>query len=391
MKTHLLFIPALLLVLNMAVQAQEEKIFSRNQTSVIKSDILEEDRRISIYLPDDYPYSKASYPVLYLLDGETHLQHASGAADYLSSRGLVPDIIVVAIHNIDRSRDFSPIQVPNIPKSGGAETFLGFLSDELVPYLDENYRCAGFNMLLGHSFGGTFIAYTLMAEPDLFDAFLAVSPYLMYADNLVVNESSEKLKPFKDTKYFYMTVGNEEPYFEALEKYASILQEKAGERIEFKYVKMPEENHGTTPYLTVFSGLKFIFSDWRMPPEMMQGDLDDIDTHYRSVSKKYGIKVATPELVINALGYRYLQDRDYESAIAVFKQNVERYPASANVYDSLGEAYENKGEAEEAAKNYAKAVKLGEQSGDPNLPVFKTNLERVEDNKNFTVRLAGPG
>jgi predicted alpha/beta superfamily hydrolase len=378
MKTHLLFIPALLLVLNMAVQAQEEKSFSRNQTSVINSDILEEDRQISIYLPDDYQYSKASYPVLYLLDGGTHLQHASGAADFLSSRGIVPDIILVAIHNIDRSRDFSPVHVDNIPTSGGAEKFLGFLSEELVPYMDESYRTAGFNILLGHSAGGTFIAYTLLAEPDLFDAYLAVSPYLMYADNLAVKEASEKLMPFSDTKFFYMTVGNEDPYFETLEKYSSIMQEKAGESVEFKYVKMPEENHGTTPYLTVFSGLKFIFSEWRLPPEMMQGDLDAIDAHYKTVSETYGIEIATPELVINLVGYRYLQAMDYENAITVFKQNVERYPGSANVYDSLGEAYEKSGEAEEAAKNYAKAVELGQQSGDPNLPIYKANLKRVE-------------
>ena len=271
MKKHVLLISAFLLVINTAVQAQEEKTFSRNESTVLTSDILDEDRKISIYLPDDYAYSEAKYPVLYLLDGGTHLQHASGAADYLSTRGAVPDIIVVAIHNIDRSRDFSPVHVDNIPTSGGAEKFLGFLSDELVPYMDKGYRTAGFNILLGHSFGGTFIAYTLLAEPELFDAYLAVSPYLMYADNLAVTETSEKLKPFSDTKYFYMTVGNEDPYFETLEEYASLMQEKAGESVEFKYVKMPEEDHGTTPYLTVFSGLKFIFSGWRLPPEMKKG------------------------------------------------------------------------------------------------------------------------
>jgi len=379
MKTHLLFIPAMLLGLTFVVQAQEEQTFSRNQESVITSDILDEDREISVYLPDNYRDSEAKYPVLYLLDGGTHLQHASGAADFLSRQGIVPDIIVVAIHNIDRSRDFSPVHVDNIPTSGGAEKFLGFLSEELVPYMDESYRTAGFNILLGHSFGGTFIGYTLLAEPDLFDAYLAVSPYLMYADNLVVNQASEKLVPFADTKYFYMTIGDENGYFEALEKYSSIMQEKAGESVEFKYVKMPEENHATTPYLTVFSGLKFIFSGWSLPPGMMQGDLDAIDDHYKKVSDKYGIETATPELVINALGYRSLQAEDYESAITVFKQNVERYPGSANVYDSLGEAYENNGEAELAAKNYAKAVELGQQSGDFNLPVYKTNLRRVSE------------
>ncbi len=265
----------------------------------------------------------------------------------------------------------------NIPTSGGAKKFLGFLSEELVPYLDENYRTAGFNILLGHSFGGTFIGYTLLAKPKLFDAYLAVSPAMMYADNYVVNEASAKLKPFKDTKYFYMTVGNEDRYFEALEEYASIMKEKAGESVEFKYVKMLEEDHGTTPYITVFSGLKFIFAGWQLPRELLQEDLETIDSHYIQISLRYGIEVQTPELVINALGYRYLQAEDKDKAIATFKTNVERYPGSANVYDSLGEAFENNGELEQAANSYHKAVSLGEKNGDVNLPVYKTNLERV--------------
>ena len=377
MKSHRALITAILVILITSVHGQAGEQTYRLRATKINSTILEETRYISIYLPDDYMYSESKYPVLYLLDGGTHLQHASGAADYLSTQGHIPDIIVVAIHNIDRSRDFSPVHVDNIPTSGGAEKFLGFLSKELVPYLDENYRTAGFNILLGHSFGGTFIGYTLLAKPKLFDAYLAVSPFLMYADNLVVNKASEKLKPFKKTKYFYMTVGNEDRYFETLEEYASIMKEKAGESVKFKYVKMPEEDHGTTPYFTVFSGLKFIFTGWQLPRELLQADLEDIDNHYMQISLRYGIEVQTPELVINALGYRYLQAEDKDKAIATFKTNVERYPGSANVYDSLGEAYENHGLPEQAAASYQKAVSLGEKNGDVNLPVYKTNLERV--------------
>jgi predicted alpha/beta superfamily hydrolase len=377
MKASRLFSAIILLAFTHVVYSQDGEHFSREQSTKITSTILEETRLISIYLPDDYTHSKSKYPVLYLLDGEAHLQHASGAADFLSNRGIIPKIIVVAIHNIDRNRDFSPVHVDNIPTSGGAEKFLGFLSKELIPYMDKQYRTAGFDILLGHSFGGTFIGYTLLAEPDLFDAFLAVSPYLMYADNMVVKKTSEKLKPFKDTKYVYMTVGDEERYFETLNEYASTMKEKAGESVEFKYVKMLGENHGTTPYFTVFSGLRFIFSGWVVSPEIIQLDLAAIDDHYKKVSEKYGIEVVTPELIINALGYRYLQNADYEKAIATFKQNVERYPGSANVYDSLGEGYENAGETELAAKNYEQAVKLGQKNDDPNLSVYKTNLERV--------------
>ena len=377
MKSHRALIPMMLFILITAVHGQDVGKSYRHRATKINSTILKETRNISIYLPANYMHSESKYPVLYLLDGGAHLQHASGAADYLSTRMLIPNIIVVAIHNIDRSRDFSPVHVDNIPTSGGAKKFLGFLSKELVPYLDKNYRTAGFNILLGHSFGGTFIGYTLLAKPKLFDAYLAVSPFLMYADNYVVNEASAKLKPFKDTKYFYMTVGNEDRYFEALEEYASIMKEKAGESVEFKYVKMLEEDHGTTPYITVFSGLKFIFAGWQLPRELLQEDLETIDSHYMEISLRYGIEVQTPELVINVLGYGYLQAEDFDKAIATFKTNVERYPGSANVYDSLGEAYEKHGLPEQAANNYEKAVSLGEKNGDVSLPVYKTNLERV--------------
>ncbi len=147
--------------------------------------------------------------------------------------------------------------------------------------------------------------------------------------------------------------------------------------MNFRYVKMMEENHGTTPYLTAFKGLRFIFKGWQLPVEMLQSDLVSIDKHFESLTKTFGIEVSTPELVINALGYRYLQARQFEIAIATFQENVLRYPGSANVYDSLGEAYENHGKAEMAAQNYQKAVALGEKNGDVNLSVFKTNLERV--------------
>jgi tetratricopeptide (TPR) repeat protein len=140
---------------------------------------------------------------------------------------------------------------------------------------------------------------------------------------------------------------------------------------------MLEEDHGTTPYFTLFSGLKFIFKGYQLPQEMLQADLETIDDHFELISKRYGIKVKTPELVINALGYRYLQQEDYDNAKAVFKENIARYPKSANVYDSMGEALENTGDMEKAAKHYQKAVELGEKNGDPNLSVYKTNLKRV--------------
>ncbi len=60
---------------------------------------------------------------------------------------------------------------------------------------------------------------------------------------------------------------------------------------------------------------------------------------------------------LNMLGYSYL-DNNLEAALAVFKLNVEMYPASSNVYDSYGEALLKKGDKEAAIENYKKSVEL---------------------------------
>jgi len=64
------------------------------------------------------------------------------------------------------------------------------------------------------------------------------------------------------------------------------------------------------------------------------------------------------EAAINAMGYRYLGEEKYDVSIAIFRYNVNRYPESWNVYDSLGEALMNAGKKEEAIRNYKKSLEL---------------------------------
>jgi len=107
------------------------------------------------------------------------------------------------------------------------------------------------------------------------------------------------------------------------------------------------------------------------------GGLKGADAHYAKLSEKFGYKIPVPENVINQLGYQFLFDGKPEEAISVFKANVERYPASANPYDSLAEAYERGGRLDLAEPLYDKARTLGEQNNDPNTAIYKANYERV--------------
>lgn len=379
MKTHNFLATILLFLFFGSTSAQTQEGNPRALNAVITSEILDEERDFIIYLPDDYYASENLYPVLYILDGRTHFHHATGAVNFLSVYGKIPDMIVVSIINVDRNRDFSPVHDESIPTSGGADKFLGFMSGELIPSMDSDYRTSGFNVLMGHSFGGTFAVYSLLTKPEVFDAYIAISPYLHYADNYLVKESAVSLKPYKkNRKYVYMTVGDEPGYFDPLEAFSSSIRDNTKGTVDFQYVKMLAEDHASVPYISLYNGIRFIFSDWQLPREKFGEGLAAIDEHYTKVSSKYGYNVETPENVINLLGYTYLRNNEIETAISVFLENVKRHPGSANVYDSLGEGYENFNQDKLAEENYQKAYELGLISSDPNTAVYKTNLERVQ-------------
>lgn len=74
-------------------------------------------------------------------------------------------------------------------------------------------------------------------------------------------------------------------------------------------------------------------------------------------SKKYKLD----ESEMNSIGYRLLREENIKEAIEVFKLNAAQFPESSNVYDSLGEAYNDDGNTELAIINYEKSLAL-----DPN-------------------------
>jgi len=340
---------------------------------------LKEDRQLLVYLPQTYQISKESYPVLYLLDGGAHFHHASGIVQFLSAQGIIPEMIVIAIINVDRNRDFSPTHVDKVPTSGGAEKFKSFVSGELIPFVNKNYRSHGYEILVGHSFGGTFATYAFLSDPDIFDAYIAISPYLMYDDAALLNQAEDLLKSkYKSNKQFYMTLGDEPDYVASLDKFSSLIETKSPEELDFTYLQMKDENHGSAPHVSIYRGLESIYSGWQIPKEKFIEGLTAIDQHYKDLSAKYNYEIKTPEQIVNILGYSYLNSKEHEKAINVFKENVERYSASSNVYDSLSEAYEKSGKMTDAEKNYSKAVELGQEQNHPYLKVYQENLKRVQ-------------
>ena len=80
---------------------------------------------------------------------------------------------------------------------------------------------------------------------------------------------------------------------------------------------------------------------------------------------------------LNFLAYRFMRNKMFKQAIAVLKLNIETYPDSYNVYDSLGEAYLMNGEKDLAIHNFEKSLKLN-----PNNVNAEVMIKRIKDSSN---------
>ena len=389
-------LPLLLLLLSCvpATTAQTQQTGDGAERLSLKSVVLGEERVILVRTPPGYGRNTERYPVLYMTDGDTHLVHTSGTVNFLARNGRMPEMIIVGIVNTDRTRDLTPTNAalsipkgqPNpFPTSGGADRFLKFIETELIPVIESRYRTQPFRVLAGHSFGGLFAVHTMLARPELFNSYIAVSPSLQWADELLVKRGEEFLKSHREwKKSLYMTLGNEPgDISEAFRQFREILGKNRPKDFEWDATQFMDEEHGSVVLPSHYWALRRIFDGWQMPRDpatgTVAGGLRGADDHYRKLSQKFGYTIPVPEAVVNQLGYQLLGGGRTDEAIAVFKANVERNPTSANVYDSLAEAYERDGKFDLARQNYEKAYALGKEASDPNTAIFKTNLDRATE------------
>jgi predicted alpha/beta superfamily hydrolase len=245
-------------------QTKREPI-SIGEKILIHSDILDESRELLVYLPQNYDQSKENYPVLYLLDGEWHFIHVSGAVQFLARPRVekIPKMMVVAIVNTSRGRDFSPSTWPGYRTyTGGADNFIRFLKTELFPFIDKNYRTQAKKILAGHSLAGTFTLYTFLTQPDIFDGYIALSPCLFWHDRFMLKKSEEFMAKYeKIDKTLFIAheyTGGEEA--STMEEFVDLMQTRTPLQLRWKSILIDKDTHFTYVHKAIYDGLEFTFS-----------------------------------------------------------------------------------------------------------------------------------
>lgn len=383
---------AVLLLTPPTAHGQAAQAFDVPSRVTIKSDVLGEERVVLVRTPPGYERGNERYPVLYMTDGDAQIAHTISTVAFLARNGRIPEMIIVGITNTDRTRDLTPtnasMPLPGgraqpFPTSGGADKFLKFIETELIPNIESKYRVQPYRIFAGHSFGGLFAIHTMLSRPDLFNAYIAVSPSLNWDNEYELKRAEEFFKSHKEwKKTLYLSLGNEPGDIQtSFNRFNEILKQYQPKGFDWLSQQMMEEDHGSVVLRSHYAGLRKIFDGWQIPVDAATGNVTGgwrgIEEHYNQLSQKFGYQLRTPEALVNQIGYQLMGAGNMDEAIAAFKANVERYPNSPNVYDSLGEAYENAGRTDLARINYEKAYTLAREQNNPNTNIFKANFDRA--------------
>ena len=202
----------LLVVLTYQLVGQVNSIptINQKQEHQLKSKINNNIYQLFVSLPKNYSKTDTTqYPVLYLLDGNFAFPIAHSTRQFLDLASGLEDVIIVGIGYTwnksyepwatERWNDFTPsshiqsdtsrsfLGLLNLKTgsliSGGGQNFLGIMKNEIIPFVEKNYKTNKDKGIAGHSLGGLFAVYCLLQEPTLFNRYGINSPFLAWDNN----------------------------------------------------------------------------------------------------------------------------------------------------------------------------------------------------------------
>ena len=228
------------------------------------------DYDIYLLLPANYAQNTGKrYPVLYVLDGQWDFKLLASVQGGLLYDKFAPEMIVAGItysganpnYDVLRAFDLTTVEVPGNPGSGGAPKFLRFLGDELLPFIDANYRTDPTDrVLLGNSLGGLFTLYTLFTRPGLFRGYVASSPAVTSANRGAFAFEREYAASHSSLPgRVFIAVGEIEPLAQPVREFVEAMKSRSYTGLELESRVIAGERHTGNKPETYNRGLRYVF------------------------------------------------------------------------------------------------------------------------------------
>lgn len=255
----------------MSEQYPRTTLFGTEERTLLCSAVGRE-YHLSVALPENYGTSAQAYPVIYVLDGDLFFSMAVGLTPIARWFGGAPEAIIVGIsygmESYDqwvqlRERDFKIPEVRDAPPDSAANLFLDALTQEMIPFIEANYRTIPTDRCLyGYSSSGFFVLYALFHQPDAFQRYLSGSgdlyiayPYVIqHAERLAARNAANPIQ-------LYLSAGElEEEQFPFFHQLVTFLAQGNYPGLRLTTELYPGERHGSEGIaLTYLHGLRTVY------------------------------------------------------------------------------------------------------------------------------------
>jgi len=340
------------------------------QHRVVQSKILDEGRDLYIHLPEGYDTSGESYPVLFQL--YAHFQYAYFlpqlcTMESLGAHGRTPAFIVVGIRNQQfRYRDLLPTD--HFGGKSEIDRFLAFFQQELVPFINREYRALDFRVLSGPQAGAAFGVYAMSKQPDLFNGMILTNPFWIQSSRQVLLDLFQESLGSTDLSSRFMMVSHEDSEapeaIRALDRFERMISEAGNHAPRFVRNRLSPD-FSMAESVDLEQGMMQLFIDYPFPAGKQGQQLAVIQQHYSDISKRLGLPLQAPELTLVFEGDKYMEAGDLKSALAIFSFMLEGYPDSLMALDRLGGVHAKLGNRETAIGYYKRF--LEQQPGNPRI------------------------
>ena len=356
----------------------------------LDSDMLGTKRKIKIYLPKGYEEEDGkNYPLAIVFDSEYLFDTYVGNSILFAAKDKAPKQIVVGI-SMDKTRKKDTyFNTNNGNLTGSNIAFYQFVRDEVLFYMESNYRTSPFISLIGEGTSANLISHYLKESVPFINSYICINPN--FSDFIGQQLQSYNLKKFlKEDNTFYLYSNNSSSF--SVKKQRKIRELQAGlSSLNLKNFNIINDTITTKSSISAISeaiprALNEIFEIYSaISKEEFDKNIKDLppfdaisylENKYIEIEFLFGSNLGIRERDIYAVEKIIIEKENGDQLREFGKMILKLFPSSPLGDYYIGRYYESGKQPEKALKYYK--IGYGKMDpSDPNSDAFYENILRL--------------
>ncbi|MCF6349437.1 MAG: hypothetical protein L3J23_00200 [Flavobacteriaceae bacterium] len=380
MKKYFIYLVVLFISLPFYAQETTIKEFNSDELSTV--------RLLKIYVPKSYEDSPdRMYPLTIILDSEFLFDVYVANAKLFANKDKAPEQIIVGIvqnQKRERYEDCAYNKITSMPTEKSTH-FYRFIRNEVLNYMDVNYRISPFKSIVGNTLTANFINYFLIEEDPAFNAYVNLNPSYALDINAMLHS---KIPTIENNTFYYIISGeyNGTKKHELIKNVDALLKTSQNENFDYRYDEINNATIVSSIGQGISNSLAFVFDQFSAiskeeykkkiahmsPPDA----IEYLEKKYVDIEYLFGANIKIREKDIFAIE-GIIMDKEDGDYLEEFGKMINRlYPESPIGDYYIGKYYESGNFYKKALKYYKNGY--AKMSNDnPNKDGYYQNVERV--------------